>query len=350
MNGRPAADIRQELDRFRERYRSFNRDIESNAVARGWCTPNRVVLEKGPVRLREFIAGPEEGAVPVLIVYSHVNRADVIDIDPDHSMVRRLAETGNRVFLMDWAHTTDADREKDLSVYVLDAIGDALDFVSDATGFERINLVGICQGGTFALSHACLRPGRVRRLGLVVTPVDFHAGDSLIRLWSRHIRFTRLAARPVNVPGELITLMFRSARPFDDLRRHVRRIDGHEEDSDFEFSLRMDRWVHDCPDQPGRAFAQFMGGLYGENRLVRGTFEVRGEAVDLNRLEAPVLNVFAESDHLVPPASSTALGAHVDPGLYGELPFGGGHIGLIVSARAQREVHPELGRWLSAGR
>ncbi len=342
-------DIRHELDRFRDRYRAFNRQIESHSVARGWCTPNRVVLEKGPVRLREFIAGPEEGAVPVLIVYSHVNRADVIDIDPDHSMVRRLAEAGNRVFLMDWVRTTDADRENDLSVYVLDAIGDALDHVAGATGFERINLLGICQGGTFALIHACLRPGRVRRLGLVVTPVDFHAGDSLIRLWSRNIRFSRLATHPVNVPGELITLMFRSTRPFDDLRRHVRRIDGHQEDAGFGFSLRMDRWVHDCPDQPGRAFAQFMGELYGDNRLVRGMFGVRGEAVKLNRLEAPVLNVFAEGDHLVPPASSSALQAHVDPGQYGELRFGGGHIGLIVSARAQREVHPELGRWLAAG-
>ena len=342
-------DIDRELDRFRGRYRAFNRHIEGHSVDRGWCTPNRVVLEQGPVRLREFTTGREDGAVPVLVVYSHVNRADVIDIDPEHSMVRRLAEAGNRVFLMDWVRTTGADRENDLSVYVLDAIGDALDHVSGATGFERVNLVGICQGGTFALCHACLRPGRVRKLGLMVTPVDFHAGDSLIRHWSRNIRFSRLAAHPVNVPGELITLMFRSARPFEDLRRQVRQIDGHAEESDFGFCLRMDRWVHDCPDQPGRAFAQFMGDLYGENRLVRGTFEVGGEAVDLHRLEAPVLNVFAERDHLVPPASSSALLAHVDPGLYGELRFGGGHIGLIVSARAQREVHPALGRWLSAG-
>lgn len=348
MSGRLADEIDREIERFRDHYRAFNRRIQTDAVARDWCTPSRVVLEKGPVRLREFSVEGADGDVPVLVVYSHVNRPDVIDLDPDHSMVRRLAGTGNRVFLLDWFRTTDADRENDLSVYVLDAIGDALDHVSRATGYERVNLVGICQGGTFALCHAVLRPERVGRLGLVVTPVDFHAGDGLIRQWSRNVRFRRLVERPVNVPGELITLLFRSARPFDDLRRHVRQIEGHGEDSDFEFSLRMDQWVHDCPDQPGRAFAQFMAGLYVDNRLVGGTFEIRGETVDLNRLEVPVLNVFAEGDHLVPPPSSAALSAHVDPGLYGEMRFRGGHIGLIVSGRAQREVHPALGRWLSA--
>ena len=62
-------------------------------------------------------------------------------------------------------------------------------------------------------------------------------------------------------------------------------------------------------------------------------------------LSVPVLNLFADRDHLVPPESSAALAGLVDRSCYEEMRFCGGHIGLIVSSRAQRELHPALGRW-----
>ena len=347
MNADRIRDISRELDEFREKYRRFNQRIQEMSFSGEWCTENSVIYREGPVILREFHSAGRAEGVPVLIVYSHVNRPDIIDIDEKHSMVRRLMETGNRVYVMDWQRTGVGDQDNDLSVYVVDAIGGAIDQVSRATGHERINLVGICQGGTFALCHACLRPQKIRRLGLVVTPVDFHAGDSLIRHWSRRVRFDRLVEDPVNIPGELITLMFQFARPFDDLQRQVEQVDGVERNERLAFTLRMDRWVYDCPDQPGRAFAQFMGGLYQDNRLVQGGFEIGGETADARTLSVPVLNLYAENDHLVPPESSAALGKLLDESQYEEIRFSGGHIGLIVSSRAQREVHPALGRWLS---
>ncbi len=348
MSDRKRGDVEAELARFRERYLVFNREAAANPASTDFASDNRLVEEQGAFQLREFVDAEPRGKVPVLIVYSHVNRPDIIDLDHAHSLVQRLQETGNRVFLVDWQRTTEADKDNDLSLYVLDAVGEAMARVSALTGHQRINLAGICQGGTFALSHACLRPQSVRRLALLVTPVDFHRGDSLIRHWSRKVHFDRLAAHPVNIPGGLITLMFQFARPFDDLRRHVKLIGLGDEERDLAFSLRMDRWAHDCPDQPGRAFAQFMGRLYQDNALVEGTLQLRGEPVNLSRLDMPVLNVFADNDHLVPPESSAALGDYVDAQHYREMRFCGGHIGLMVSARAQAKLLPDVGRWLAS--
>ncbi len=348
MTEGPAQYIDRELAQFREKYQVFNQCIEQHALGMAWCTPNRVVFRNRLMELREFDSGSGSEAVPVLIVYSHVNRPNVLDIDPNHSMVRNLLQTGNRVFLLDWLQATEEDRKNDLSVYILDAIADALAYVSQSTGGQQVNLMGICQGGTFALCHACLRPERIRKLGLVVTPVDFFAGDGLIRHWSRRIDFSRLVNAPVNIPGDLMTWIFRSFRPFDDLRRHVHRIHAVEEHAETDFLLHMDQWMHACPDQPGRAFAQFMQDFYGHNRLTEGTLTVGGERVDLSSLRMPVLNLFAEQDHLVPQASAQALVAHVKPELYTESRYGGGHIGLIVSTKAQQQVHPILGRWLAS--
>jgi polyhydroxyalkanoate synthase len=64
----------------------------------------------------------------------------------------------------------------------------------------------------------------------------------------------------------------------------------------------------------------------------------------------PVLNIFAEQDHLVPPAASRALARVVGSDDYTEISFKGGHIGIYVSGRAQREVPPAIDRWLKARR
>ena len=339
--------VQRELEQFRQKFHALNRRIAAQSDGSEFATVNRLVDEQGAFRLREFGDGTDDDGEPVLIVYSHVNRPGIIDIDAEHSLVRRLMETGNRVFLMDWQRTRPEDRTNELSLYVLDAISEALDTIRERTSRRRINLMGICQGGTFALCHACLRPRGIGRLALLVTPVDFHRGDSLIAHWSRHVDFQRLVSHPVNIPGGLITTMFQFARPFDDLKRQVRLIHRSGSDDDLGFSLRMDRWAYDCPDQPGRAFAQFMQCMYRDNALVGGSLEISGEAVRLDRIDLPVMNVFAENDHLVPPESSAALVEHLRPGTYDEMRFCGGHIGLMVSARAQVNLLPGLGKWLS---
>jgi polyhydroxyalkanoate synthase len=60
----------------------------------------------------------------------------------------------------------------------------------------------------------------------------------------------------------------------------------------------------------------------------------------------PVLNVYANKDHLVPPLSSQALKNQVGSSDYAELSFKGGHIGIYVSGRSQREVPPTIANWL----
>jgi polyhydroxyalkanoate synthase len=61
----------------------------------------------------------------------------------------------------------------------------------------------------------------------------------------------------------------------------------------------------------------------------------------------PVLNIFAEQDHLVPPDASRALKDLIGSEDYTELSFKGGHIGIYVSSRAQKEVPQTIHDWLA---
>ena len=80
--------------------------------------------------------------------------------------------------------------------------------------------------------------------------------------------------------------------------------------------------------------------------MVYGGIVIGGRPVDLAHVDLPVLNIFAEQDHLVPPAASRALKDLVGSDDYSELSFRGGHIGIYVSSRAQREVPEAIHDWL----
>ncbi|MGH8032285.1 MAG: class III poly(R)-hydroxyalkanoic acid synthase subunit PhaC, partial [Luteimonas sp.] len=63
-------------------------------------------------------------------------------------------------------------------------------------------------------------------------------------------------------------------------------------------------------------------------------------------VDMPVLNIYAEQDHLVPPSASRPMGGLIGSNDYSELSFRGGHIGIYVSSRAQREVPSAIQAWL----
>src|SRR3546814_8230770 len=101
----------------------------------------------------------------------------------------------------------------------------------------------------------------------------------------------------------------------------------------------MEKWIFDSPDQAGEAFRQFIRQFYQANGFVNGGIVIGDREVHLGLVEMPVLNIYAEQDHLVPPAASKRLKDLVGSQDYSELSFRGGHIGIYVSSRARSEEH-----------
>ncbi|MBL7918455.1 MAG: alpha/beta fold hydrolase, partial [Bacteroidia bacterium] len=110
--------------------------------------------------------------------------------------------------------------------------------------------------------------------------------------------------------------------------------------------LRMEKWISESPAQAGECFREFMQELYQKNKLIKGELEVGGKKVNLKNLTSPLLNIYATEDHLVPPAATTPLNDYVgskDKELYS---FKGGHIGVFVGGKSQKELAPAVVSWL----
>jgi len=112
--------------------------------------------------------------------------------------------------------------------------------------------------------------------------------------------------------------------------------------------LRMEKWIFDSPDQAGESYRQFLKDFYQQNKLIKGEVMLGDKRVDLHNLTMPILNLYADKDHLVPPASSLALGNYIGTSDYTACAFPVGHIGMYVSGKVQRDLPPAISDWLKA--
>jgi polyhydroxyalkanoate synthase len=130
-------------------------------------------------------------------------------------------------------------------------------------------------------------------------------------------------------------------------QKYVSMVDIISDEKNVKNFMRMEKWIFDSPDQAGEAFRQFIKDFYQDNKLVEGGLKIGEHEVDLKNLKTPVLNIFAEQDHLVPPAASKILPKLIGSKDYTELSFPGGHIGIYVSGKAQATVTPAISSWLN---
>ncbi len=284
---------------------------------------------------------------PVLIVYALVNTYKMLDIQPDRSYIKNLLNAGLDVYLIDWGYPTKSDKFLSIDDYVNGYINNCVDFIRKKHRIEKLNILSICQGGTLSVIYASLYPNKIKNLVTHVTPIDFSTNDGLLFKWSKDMDFDKLVdACGGLIPGDFLNQGFDMLKPMMKVQKQ-QALNASLEDKDKLLNfLRMEKWISESPDQAGECYRQFMKDLYQQNKLVKGELEVGGKKVNLKNLTANLLNIYATEDHLVPPASTIPLNDYVgstDKELYS---FKGGHIGVFVGSKSQKELAPAVTEWL----
>ncbi|MFS8137100.1 MAG: class III poly(R)-hydroxyalkanoic acid synthase subunit PhaC [Thermomonas sp.] len=310
-------------------------------------TPREEVWRDGKTVLYRFVGTRAPTAkVPLLITYALVNRPYMVDLQEDRSMAKGLLERGEDVYIIDWGYPDRSDRFLNLEDYIERFIGGAVDYLRKAHALEAINLLGICQGGVFSLCYAALHPTKIKNLITMVTPVDFHTADNMLSNWNREIDVDLLVDTLGNIPADMMNLTYLMLKPWRlFVQKYVGLVDILDDKAAVEDFLRMEKWIFDSPDQAGEAFREFNTQFFQNNGFVNGGIKIGEEDVHLGMVEMPILNIFAEQDHLVPPDASRALRDLAGTRDYTELSFKGGHIGIYVSSRA-KQVPDTIHEWL----
>jgi polyhydroxyalkanoate synthase len=280
------------------------------------------------------------------------------DLQEDRSLVRNLLKLGVDLYVVDWGNPSRADRWLTLDDYIDGYLADCIGAICERHGAGKVNLLGICEGGVFTTCYAALHPQTVSCMVLTITPIDFHGdtvenrlGHGFINLWTRSLTpedVDRLIDAYGNLPGEFMGSVFSQMTPMRTLMKYnLDLLEVLDDDKKFLNFLRMEKWLADRPHHPGEAAKQWLKDLYQDNKLINGAFMINGQAVNLANITMPVLNVFAKDDHIIPPATSQALGAKVGTKDYTELALPGGHVGVFVGGKSQALLGSAIANWLA---
>lgn len=311
------------------------------------------VWEDGHVRLYHFthkaqkVGAESRVRTPVLVVYALVNRPYMLDLQPDRSLVQQLLKSGVDVYMIDWGYPTHFERHLTLDDYISGFIDDCANVVRKKSGMGKINILGVCQGGTFSTIYAALFPQKVRNLLTIATPIDFSVRDGLLFQWAKDMNVNTVVDSFGVVPADFLNAGFIMLKPFARLQKYMGALETMSNDEKLMNFLRMEQWIFDSPGQPGECYRQFITDLYQGNKLIKGTLRLGKHAVNLKHITMPLLNIYAAGDHIVPHSATKALNKYVgtkDKTLY-EIP--GGHIGIFVGSKAQKELAPAIASWLA---
>ena len=313
-------------------------------------TPRDVIWTHRKTTLYRYRSSARRHAVPVMLVFALINRPEIFDLRPGHSFVEFLLGEGFDVYLLDWGVPGPEDSDTGLDYYVCDALQWGMREVLRSSGASSLTLAGWCIGGTLCAMHAGLEGSRspARNLVLLTTPID--PTDSLYHNWVGRDSFDvdYVSENWDVIPGSGIDIANKLMKPVTNLWTTYRRLaqdvsDGTADRGAFQ---SMAKWIADNPPFPARAFREWVTWIYKENLLARGSLHLRGQRVDLRRIEQPLLILTADQDHIVPPANTTPLLELTGSDDVTHLARPGGHIGLMAGSKAKRQIWPELSNWL----
>ena len=345
-------EAREKLTRGLQRLREVSEDDLAIATV-----PRDEVWREDMVRLyrcKPTVDKPH--GTPILIVYALVGRYQMIDLEAERSLVRKLLGEGFDVYFIDWGLPSRAQRWLSIDDYVSGYLNDCVDVIRGRSKQDSINLLGICQGGVFTACYAALFPEKVRNLALTVTPIDFHgdmdepqSGAGYMNQWARSLTaedIDDLVDAYGSAPGSMVGFAFLMMNPVSNLTKYtIDLIDVLDDESKLLNFLRMEKWIADRPDHPGEVLRQWFKDLYQDNKLINNELVLGDRTVDLHNVTMPVLNIYATGDTIIPVSCSKGVGNYFGTDDYTELPVPGGHIGTFVGGKAQKILAPTLANW-----
>ena len=273
-------------------------------------TEGNVVYENEFIQLIEY--KPLSAKVyerPMLFVPPCINKFYIMDLQPDNSLIRYTVEQGHRVFVVSWRNPDDSMVTKGWDDYIEHGPLAAIKVVQEITGFDEINTLGFCVGGTILATALAVLAARgeqpAHSVTLLTTLIDF-ADTGILDIFideaAVQLREMTLGPDAPQGPGMLkgseLATTFSFLRPNDLVWNYVV---GNYLKGEAPPPFDLLYWNGDSTNLPGPMYCWYLRHTYLQNELKQpGKLTVCGEKVDLTAIKAPIYIYASREDHIVP--------------------------------------------------
>jgi len=240
--------------------------------------------------------------VPLLYVFSQVNRFYLGDLTPDRSLFRQLLDAGIQVFAVSWRNPTEQQRDWGLDTYA-DGVIRALEVVRNVAGSPQVNLIGVCAGGLVTAAAAGVLAARgdqvLKSQSLFINILDNRPADSDFGLFvtERSVNARKAEIRNTGVFDEKnVFEMFAWLRPEENVMAFFRSnyLLG---DEPVKHPLLF--WSMDYTRLPAALYSDFLD-LSVHNSLAKGDLRLLGQRIDLRKVTADTYLMAGSTDHITP--------------------------------------------------
>jgi polyhydroxyalkanoate synthase len=270
------------------------------------ATPGRVVLRNQLIELIAYEPQTERvHAEPILFSPPWINKYYIMDLAPGRSLVEFAVQQGFTVFMISYRDGDKSMANLTMDDYLRLGLLAALDRVQELTGGRRVNLLGLCLGGTMAMLGlaylaALKQSGRVGWATLTNTMVDFaEAGDLKTFTDEETISYLEKVMRKEGyLDASRMAGTFDWMRSNDLVWNYVvsNWYKGHKPPA---FDILA--WNSDSTRMPATMHSEYLRACYLDNLLVSpGAYTIGGQPVDFGRVTNPLWVLGAESDHVAP--------------------------------------------------
>jgi len=309
--------------------------------------PSEEIWSDGVASVRKPVLKNETNITakhPFLLIPSLINKANILDISEERSMLRWFNENGIETYLLDWG---DLSKTSNIEILIKTTLCEAIRGVSEVTD-SKVDVLGYCMGGTMLMGAHIFALEHIGRMILLAAPWDFNVTSSSL---ARNVRIWSPAVLPViaqrgHLPSDWVQALFASLDPNGSAQKFIKFASMDQSGSDAKLFVAVEDWLNDGVDLPKDIAQHCIQDWFIDNALALGRWRVGDEIINTEEIDAQILILASNNDRLVPFECAANITNNLSFASVKVIELDCGHVGLIVGRNAVETVWQPILNWL----